>query len=170
MYRIIGADGKTYGPIPVEQLKQWIREGRTNAHTQTLAEGATEWRPLGALPEFASHFAPPVPPVIGPPGPGPAGGGRPLQTNPLAMTGMILGILSFVCCLKILFGVLGLVFSLIGLSQIHDHPDRYEGRGLAIAGLVLSIAGLLFGIGLLIFALVAGHWGNFNCHWGIRRF
>jgi hypothetical protein len=167
MYRIVGADGKLYGPATVEQLKQWISEGRANAQTQTLAEGATEWKPLGALPEFAGLFAPPVPPVIGPPRPGPPAAGQRPRTNPFAMAGMIFGILAFACCPKVLFGVLGLIFSLIGLSQINRHPESYEGRGLAIAGLVLSIAGLLLFVGLLILALATGH---FYCHWGIRHF
>lgn len=170
MYRIIGADGKPYGPITAEQLKQWIIEGRANAQTQILAEGATEWKPLGTLPEFASHFAPPVPPVIGPPGVRPTPAGQHPRTSPFAMAGMILGILSFVCCLKFVFGALGLTFSLIGLSQINRHPESYEGHGLAVAGLVLSIAGLLFGIVLVILAMTFGHLGNFYCHWGVRRY
>lgn len=167
MYRIIGADGKAYGPVTAEQLQQWIREGRANAQTQTLVEGATEWKPLGVLPEFVSHFAPPVPPVIGPPRPGPLAAGQRPRTSPFAMAGMIFGILSFACCFKVLFGVLGLIFSLIGLSQINRHPESYEGHGLAIAGLVLSIAGLLLFVGLVILALATGH---FYCNWGIRHF
>lgn len=166
MYRIIGADGRPYGPISVEQLKQWINEGRANAQTQTLAEGATEWRPLGTLPEFAGHLAPAIPPVIGSSGFGPTAAGPRPKTNSFAMAGMILGILSFVCCFKFLFGVVGLVFSLIGLSQINRHPEAYEGRGLAITGLVLSIVGLLLGIALVILTLVMGHLGNFYGNWG----
>jgi len=27
-YRIIGADGKTYGPVGIEQIRQWLAEGR----------------------------------------------------------------------------------------------------------------------------------------------
>lgn len=64
MYKIVGADGKIYGPASAEQLRQWLAEGRANAQTQTLAEGAPEWKPLGTLPEFAGQFAPPTPPVI----------------------------------------------------------------------------------------------------------
>ena len=71
MYRIIGADGRQYGPVSAEQLQQWIAEGRANAQTQTFAEGAAEWKPLGALPEFAGRFAPQTPPTISPPFPGP---------------------------------------------------------------------------------------------------
>lgn len=54
MYKIIGADGKEYGPIAAEQLKQWFAEGRVNAQTQVLAEGSTDWKPLGEFPELAA--------------------------------------------------------------------------------------------------------------------
>jgi len=52
MYKIIGADGKEYGPITSEQLRQWIAEGRANAQTKVLPEGTTEWKPLSDYPEF----------------------------------------------------------------------------------------------------------------------
>ena len=73
MYQIVGADGRQYGPVSGEQLRQWIAEGRANAQTQAFGEGAAEWKPLGALPEFAGLFAPPVPPTIRPPVSGPRG-------------------------------------------------------------------------------------------------
>ena len=70
MYKIIGADGREYGPVSADQLRQWIREGRANAQTKTQAEGSTEWKPLGEFPEFldllgASGPAPTVPPIVG---------------------------------------------------------------------------------------------------------
>src|SRR5262245_25363178 len=52
-YKIIGVDRKEYGPIGPEQIRLWLAEGRLNGQTLVLAEGATEWKPLGALPEFA---------------------------------------------------------------------------------------------------------------------
>ena len=94
MYKIIGADGREYGPVTAEQLRQWIAEGRANAQTPTLADGATEWKPLGALPEFAGHFAPPIPPVIGPLKPGTSTAGQLPKTNSFATAGLIFGILS----------------------------------------------------------------------------
>jgi hypothetical protein len=57
MYRIIGADGQPYGPVTAEQLRQWINEGRVNGQTQVQAEGADNWQPLAALPEFAHVFS-----------------------------------------------------------------------------------------------------------------
>ena len=52
MYKIIGADGKEYGPITADQLRQWIAEGRANANTKVLAEGTTEWKALAEMPQF----------------------------------------------------------------------------------------------------------------------
>src|SRR5215831_9960433 len=72
MYRIIGADDREYGPVTAEQLRQWIAEGRANAQTRVFVEGATEWKPLGSLPEFFSTPPPlPLPHAVGT---GPASG------------------------------------------------------------------------------------------------
>src|SRR5215471_16164759 len=67
MHKIIGGDGKEYGPVPTETLRQWIQEGRLNAQTRVFPQGAQNWSTLGALPELADvfHAAPPLsaPPV-----------------------------------------------------------------------------------------------------------
>ena len=55
MYKIVGADRKTYGPVPAEQIKQWINEGRANASTLVQAEGSADWKPLFAFAEFAAE-------------------------------------------------------------------------------------------------------------------
>jgi hypothetical protein len=144
MYKIIGADGKEYGPVSGEQLRRWIAEGRVESRTPVFAHGATDWNFAGLLPEFANCFAPP---------PASRVPGHLCQTNSSATTGLICGILAWVmfcCCLGFPFNLFGLVFSLIGLSQINSHPERYEGRGQAIAGLVLSLSSLL----LILFCLM----------------
>lgn len=60
MYKIIGADQKEYGPITAEQIQQWIRDGRVNAHTQARLEPGGNWQPLSAFPEFADVLQPGV--------------------------------------------------------------------------------------------------------------
>jgi hypothetical protein len=153
MYRILGADGRQYGPVTADQIRRWIAEGRANAQTQTLAEGALEWKPLNALPEFAGHFGATVPPPINP-----VTSSYYRRTNPFALWGMILGVLSLVCCcFRLVLGPLGLIFSLIALSQISERPDLYEGKGLAVAGIVLSCLGLIIGFILMAIALATGH-------------
>ena len=61
MYKIIGTDGKEYGPITAEQLRQWIAQGRANSQTQVLPEGATTWTTVSQLAEFAAAAPGPVP-------------------------------------------------------------------------------------------------------------
>ena len=161
-YQIIGADGRQYGPVSGEQLQQWIAEGRANAQTQTFAMGATEWKPLGLLPEFAGRFTPSGPPVISPPISRSA-----RRTSPSAMAGLVFGLLAFFCCCKFLFGPLGIIFSLVGLSQINRQPEDYEGRGLAIAGLVLSLLSILLAVLLVLIAIATG---NFQYHWRYHHF
>src|SRR5579863_9178109 len=68
MYKIIGADGREYGPVTVEQVHQWIQEGRANAQTKVLPEGSTEWKALSEIPEFApalSSAGATAPPMVG---------------------------------------------------------------------------------------------------------
>lgn len=54
MYKIIGADGKEYGPITADLLRKWIADGRANAQTRVQLEGTTEWKTLGEFPELAA--------------------------------------------------------------------------------------------------------------------
>lgn len=56
MFTIIGADGKEYGPVSAEKLREWIASGRANAQTQCRREGEIAWSTLGSLPEFAGLF------------------------------------------------------------------------------------------------------------------
>ena len=75
MFNIIGADGSKYGPVAVDQLRQWIHEGRVNGRTQAQAAGSTEWKPLADFPEFTGLFSnasvgvPPIRPSLTAPPP-----------------------------------------------------------------------------------------------------
>jgi hypothetical protein len=52
MYKIIGGDQKVYGPVTGDELRRWIAESRLNGQSLIQAEGAREWQPLSAFPEF----------------------------------------------------------------------------------------------------------------------
>jgi hypothetical protein len=170
IYKIIGEDGKEYGPATAGQVRQWIAEGRTERRTPIFVDGATDWSFVGLLPEFAACFATPtaIPPAIAPPPRGTSNAGRMAKTNSYALWGMIFGILSLVCCCcGFPFGLLGLVFSLIGLSQINANPELHEGRGMAIAGLILSGLSLLMSAGGMLFNLATIHP---HTMWNVGRF
>jgi TM2 domain-containing membrane protein YozV len=59
MYRIIGGDGREYGPASAEQVRDWVRQGRANAQTRIRAEAGGEWRTLAELEEFRAVLEPP---------------------------------------------------------------------------------------------------------------
>jgi hypothetical protein len=156
MYKIIGQDGKEYGPVTAEQLRQWIAENRVESRTPVFVDGAKDWNFVGLLPEFANCFANSAPPPIAPLKPGTSTTAQMPKTNSFATAGLIFGILSVTlicCCGGFPFNILGLIFSIIALVQISEHPELHEGRSLAIAGLILSAAGFLF----LLIALASGH-------------
>ena len=163
MYKIIGADGREYGPATVEQLRGWIAEGRANATTLVQLEGTGEWKRLGVMSEFAAlvpaAIAGPITPIM----PSTPGGIR--KTSGFATSGLICGILSIpsvLCCCGFPTGILGIVFSLAALSRINRYPDLYEGRNTAMIGLILSIAGLALQVTMIIVHIATG---NSNVTW-----
>ena len=146
MYKLIGTDGKEYGPATADQIRQWIRENRVDRHTRVFVHDAADWTPACLLPEFATDFPAAPPPPLSAPTPGLITPPVPLLNRSLAKTGLICGILSVTvccCCGGLPFNVLGLVFSIIALVQTGENPQRYGGRDLAIMGLILSALGFL---------------------------
>jgi hypothetical protein len=61
---------------------------------------------------------------------------QPKPTNGMSIAGFVLSLL---CCTALP----GLILSVVGLNQIKNNPNQ-QGRGLAIAGLVLGILGTIF--------------------------
>jgi len=136
MYRLIGSDGRQYGPASVEDIRRWISENRLNAQTIAHLEGAQEWKPLSAFPEFAPDFKIPAgstsPPPLQPPQPGPS--------DPRASS-------------KIAAGIFGL---LLGCLGIHKFILGFTGAGLimllvtlltcGIAGPLIHLIGMIEGI------------------------
>ncbi len=155
MYRIIGADGRQYGPVPGQVVRRWVAEGRVTGQTPAQAEGTAEWKPLSAFPEFADLAVPASisgaapPPVCAPPQAAP----RP-RTSSMATAGFICGLLGLMCCMPVL-SVPGLAFSIIGLVETRRQPDKFAGEGLAITGLVLGMVGVALVV-LMIIACLSG--------------
>jgi hypothetical protein len=156
MYKIIGQDGKEYGPLNAAQLHRWISENRVESRTPVFTDGANDWTFVGLLPEFANLFASGVPPTISPQTIAPLAALR--RTNSFATTGLTCGILSLTlcwCCNGFPFNILGLTFSIIALSQINESPQLHEGRGLAIAGIILSAISLLILLISMVFVMLS---------------
>jgi Domain of unknown function (DUF4190)/GYF domain 2 len=150
VYKIIGADGKEYGPITIEVLRQWIAQGRANGQSKVLPEGATEWKTVAELPELAPLLTAPPLTITAP---GPISLAPVARNNSFAVAGLTLGILGLTlglcCCYGLPFSVPGIICSIVALNQIKNDPLVHQGRNLAIAGLILSILSILLG-GLLL--------------------
>lgn len=151
-YRIVGADGKIHGPVGLEQIRQWLAEGRADGRTPVYVEGSANWSYLGLLPELASHFAatPQAAATVVPTAAMARG------TNGFATAGLICGLLSWTCCCCPPFSLIGLICSIIALVQINSQAQPQEGRVLAIIGLILSAANLLFGFAYMLVQFALG--------------
>lgn len=157
-YFMLGADNKEYGPKPVEEIRQWVAEGRANAQTPIRQEGSTKWQQVAQVPELAAalgvpgrpsgvaHYAPPT-----------ANAGN--ETNQLALWGMVCGIASLPCsccgsCLASPIPVVGIVLSGIALSQLSKRPVEGPSKQYAVAGMITSILGLILGIAMAILSFM----------------
>jgi hypothetical protein len=115
-------------------MHQWIAERRATPQTLVKAEGATDWVPLSSVPEFAASFRAGLPPAPAPMVSQISTSGA-VKTSGLAVASLVLGILGLFCGIP---GVVGLVLGIVALNQIKKSQGQIEGRGLAIAGIVLS--------------------------------
>jgi len=140
MYKILGGDGKEYGPVTVDALRQWVNEGRANRNTQVRPEGAEQWQTLASLPEFVALFAPP------PPGMNAAVGGVPIGPAPnsgMAITSLVLGISGFFCLIT---AIPGLILGIVAMKRIKASEGRMGGHGFALAGTIVSGVAMLMSV------------------------
>jgi prepilin-type processing-associated H-X9-DG protein len=136
MYRVLGADGKEYGPVTSEVLRQWISQGRANAQTSVKAEGDAEWQFLASVPEFAADFT--ATPGMAAPSAVP---GAPPKTSGMAITSLVLGVLGLFTCG--VTSLVGLILGIMALLKVNRSGGRLSGSGLAIAGICVSALFLL---------------------------
>jgi prepilin-type processing-associated H-X9-DG protein len=134
MYKIIGSDGKEYGPVDAATLRQWLGQGRVNPATQVKGASEPDWKPLASYPEFSAA----LPAAAPPPAFVPSG---PARTSGLAVTSLVLGVLGIFSCGAT--ALVGLILGIIGLNKIKKSQGQLSGSGLAIAGIVVSAIFLL---------------------------
>jgi TM2 domain-containing membrane protein YozV len=133
MYHIIGSDGRQYGPVSVEQLREWMQQGRVTLQTKVRADAGGDWQPLAGFPEF-SNFAAAPPMASGSPAVAPPSSADRAST-------------------KLAAGLCGI---LLGSLGIHKFILGYTGAGLimllvtvltcGMASPVVAVIGLIEGI------------------------
>ncbi|MDX2249562.1 MAG: DUF4190 domain-containing protein [Bacteroidia bacterium] len=73
-------------------------------------------------------------------------------TDGMAVAGFVTGLVSLFA-FGFVLGILGIIFSLIGLKRIRREPEVRRGYGLATAGLVLGTIGVV-GWALILFLVI----------------
>lgn len=133
MYKIIGADGKEYGPVSGEQIKVWIGEGRLNAQSQIQAEGSVDWKALEAFPEFTAALRPNVVPPFRTAMPEAKPTGREAALRSVNGPAVALKIFGGLLAFAILFGVARIVMLGTGTFTMRgEMPDGEMPRSFAI--------------------------------------
>jgi hypothetical protein len=136
MYKIIGADGKEYGPVSVDQLKQWIAEGRLNLQSKVLPDGGTDWKAVAEVPELAGAV-----PSSSPPRPGAYAGATPDVPNYLWQSIVV----TLCCCIP--FGIVAIVYAAQVKSKlsIGDFAGAKDSSGKAKMWCWIG-----FGVGIVV--------------------
>ena len=157
MYKIIGADQKEYGPVTGDQLRHWIAEGRVNGRTQVQAEGASEWQPLSAFPEFAGFFGAGTAAPASGPAPFPVGSGRDAALQSVkapAIALLITAVLNSILALWKLVELTLMHSNLEFLSGMPQFNDPQMQRILHVASGPVGVASAAFGLVMSVVILI----------------
>ena len=135
-YRIIGADLREYGPVDVEEIREWINEGRADANTLVCEMDEKQWIRLRDLPMVAGDLPKRAPRISTMS----TSEGGTIQINYL-----IPAILCTIfCCLP--FGVAGILFA----AQANSKAQQGDLNGAGVAASRAKLMCILsFVLGLL---------------------
>lgn len=130
-YYYTDINGQTKGPVAEEQLRLLATAGAISGSSMVVPVGSREWVPISSV----------VPVIV-------AGGGR---TDPLSIWSFVLSLVGLLCCGFVL-GIPAVICGHIALSNIKHRP-YLQGRGLAIAGLIVGYIAIF---GWLVYFLFLG--------------
>jgi hypothetical protein len=77
------------------------------------------------------------------------------KTEKLGLKGFIFSIIGLVPIIGIPFAILGVIFGLRSLHRIKNFPERYKGKGFAIASFIIGILAIIFNIIIIISAIIS---------------
>ena len=142
MYRIVGEDGKEYGPVSLEEIKRWLIEGRVNANTMVMPEGGTRWQKLSEFPELS----------------GSTGGTAAAEGK---VSGPAVGLI-VTAIIGFVFQAIGIVTNLIGTAAFNPFPNGNAPPGFnpealrmfqGTVGVVFNFIAIAVGVVILLGAL-----------------
>lgn len=72
------------------------------------------------------------------------------QNKTLAIVSLVLGILGFLCCGNMLFGIPAIIIGFMARSKEAENPNAYGGGTLALVGMILGGVSIVLGIIMII--------------------
>ena len=123
---------KQEGPVAEDQLVGMLRDGALAPDTLVWKSGMDQWQSASGVPALWESVGGVVQPSTGQPtyAPGPM--------NPLAITSLVLGIVSLMVGTLILTAIPGVICGHMARRQIRESPFPQSGNGMAMAGLVIN--------------------------------
>ena len=147
-----------FGPISLEQLLEWINQGRVGANDLVWRQGMAQWQPAGRVPELASQLrqaqplggagTPPAP--GGPPSVGPWRDPQRSRLQPHRGGAVLaLGIIGLCCCF--ICGIIAWVMGAGDLKEMNAGRKDPAGRGTTQAGMICGMISVaLWGVGIIL--------------------
>jgi Domain of unknown function (DUF4190)/GYF domain 2 len=157
----LARDGQRVGPFPLEEVLRQLAAGTLQPTDLAWTEGAADWMPVSSLPGIVVAAPPPLASAQPPPMPAFAprvagirqpGAGAPAETSGLAITSLVLGILS-VTVLPLLPAIPAVICGHVARGKIKESAGALGGSGMALAGLIMGYLGLAF---IPVIAILAG--------------
>jgi hypothetical protein len=152
--------GQQQGPVPLDHLKHWLTGGQLQPTELVWREGMPNWIAASQVPELQGF----APATSGAAAAGfqqaggtyaqpvnyqtPYGGHDPAVRAQIskAKTSMILGIVGLIC-VGFILGIIAVVMASQALSSMKQTRSE-EGKGMAVAGMVLGIIDIIGHLGL----------------------
>lgn len=139
-------------PFDEENFQDLVAQGNIKEGTLVWNETMSDWKPCGeARPDMfgiasspssslsSDPYQPPtIPPLT-----------APSQNDPLAVTSLVCGILSFTC--MPLLGIVAVICGHMSRKKLVEQTGSTEGGGMSLAGLIMGYIGLALGLIVVIF-------------------
>lgn len=122
------------GPVTLPELQELAGQGAVNPYTMVAQVGSQAWLPIGTVLPGLVPFAP-------------------QPTEPLAIWSLCLSVAGLSCYGLTAIG--GVICGHMALSALKKKPN-YQGKGLAVAGLVIGYLMLLVFVGMIALIVFMG--------------
>lgn len=141
-YTIRAVDGKEYGPVTLNDLTSWVREGRVDRETDLRRSGMDYWAKAGGFTELQALFGAPPPLAAANTAPAGVGVEDPQLVSRLKSSASCF---YWIASLSIINSVIALtgsdwrfIFGL-GVTQVIDELGKHIGGGAVAVTIVLDV-------------------------------